>query len=346
MDTVFLDTSVFISENILNGKRLQEIFRLAKEGHIQLVLPIITYREILNRIRKNTSEALAGYKSFRDKTRIIRNIPALEKRFDPLDEEACIKEIQNLFEEKIKSVRTIVIDYPTMNINLIFEKYFDNLFPFSIGEKKNEFPDAFALSTLETWCAENKRKCLVIVGDKDISNYKSKHLLIIDSLGKYLDQKLRKLEQEHKRQKRIELATQLFENKRFAFQNDIKDWLIDQLRNERNYRRFTHYDIHDIDVKQAKATLDEFQIVSVADHSIVLRADAILLFEVSIEIDDESSSWFDEDTRDWQFSEVEQKDIAKMLDVPVAFEVDIPLAGDEYMDIKIMEINNGKDFEL
>ena len=85
MDIVFLDTSVFVSENFLEGRRIQEIFKLSYSGHLSIILPIITYNEILSRIRFNGLESISGYKAFRDKVKILRNIPEFEERFNDLE---------------------------------------------------------------------------------------------------------------------------------------------------------------------------------------------------------------------------------------------------------------------
>ena len=346
MDTVFIDTSVFISENFLEGKKIREIYRLAQEGQLQIVLPIITYNELMSRIRKNTTEALQGYKGFRDKTKIIRNVPALEKRFERLDEEACIQEIQQLFDQQLKSMNTVIVEYPTINIGDIFEKYFANQFPFSTGEKKHEFPDAFAVASLEEWSKVNRRKCFVIAGDKDITQYESKYLKVVPSLSDYLDEKLRKIEVELKRQRRIEITTALYERKREDFQRQIEQWLVEQLDDERTYRKHTNYEIHEIDIKEAEVELGEFRVTSIADHEMQLNAEAYLMIEVEIEVDDFSSGWYDDDTRDWHYTETEKEVIQKEKKVSVSFKVEIPLAGDDYIDIEILDINNGQDLEI
>lgn len=346
MDTVFIDTSVFISENILEGKRIREIYRLVQEGHIRLILPVITFKEVLNRIRKNTTEAVSGYKAFRDKTKIIRNIPALEKRFDKLDEEATIKELQVLFETKIKSISTILIEYPTLNIGDVFEKYFESTFPFGSGEKKHEFPDAFAIATLEKWCQDNGAKCILIAGDKDLTQYKSTHFKIASSIGEYLDDKLRQIEIEQKRQKRLDRATVLFEEAKSRFKREIEQWLVEQLDDEKTYKRYTHHEIHDIKIDDAEAELDSFQIASVTEHHLIIESEVYVTIEVTIEVDDVASGWYDDDARNWHYTDTEYETIKKDFNLTVSFEVEFPLAGDEFMDIEISEINKGRDLEL
>lgn len=345
MDTVFIDTSVFISENFLEGKRIREIYKLCYDRHIQLVLPLITYKEILNRIALNTTEALTGYKTFREKVKIIRNIPEFDKKFEKIDTETSIKELQKLFADRILSTGTIIIEYPTLDISDIFDKYFSGVSPFNSGEKKNEFPDAFALATLEKWCIEKGKKCILISGDKDLTSYVSKHLKVASSLSNYLDIKLRSLAVELKRQRRLEIAAKLYEQKKPAFQKEIEDWLTNELTDERTYSRIVRHEIHHIEVFETEAELGDFQVATVFDHNIILTSIADISFEVELEIDDDSSAWHDSDD-ELQYTNIEKETIRREKRISIAFEVDIPLAGDAYIDIKITEINNGKDLEI
>ena len=53
MDIIFIDTSIFESNNFLESDRIKEVYKLAERGEIKVVLPELTYDEILNRISKN-----------------------------------------------------------------------------------------------------------------------------------------------------------------------------------------------------------------------------------------------------------------------------------------------------
>ena len=229
LDTVFIDTSNFVKENFLEGQKIKEIFRLCYEGHIQLVMPSITYNEILNRISQNGNEAYNHFKSFRDKTRIFINLPDFSEKFAPFHRENSIKDLQALFKEIITSINTLMLDYPTLNIGNVFEKYFNDDFPFSTGEKKSEFPDAFTMVTLEQWCEKNGKKCFVIAADKDIRQYSNKYLKVENSLEEYLDSVLRKVDLSVKRKKRMEIALKVYNKHKIDLEKSIQTWLIGQL---------------------------------------------------------------------------------------------------------------------
>ena len=190
MDNIYLDTSIFEANNFLESKRINEILKLAEEGEIQIVLPVITYYETRNRAIKNIKEANNRFKKYRDETRTLRNIASLKDRFEPLDEETCIKEFLEEFEARLSAANCVFLEYPLVNIGSVFEKYFGEDYPFGGGNKKHEFPDAFALLTIEAWCAKEKVKCFVFSNDKDLLNYKSNLLVIVESYEKFLDKTL------------------------------------------------------------------------------------------------------------------------------------------------------------
>ena len=65
-------------------------------------------------------------------------------------------------------------------------------------EKKCEFPDAFALKSIEIWAEENKINVLVFSEDNDMLNYTSEHLEIIKDFDLYLSEKIKEIEVVHK----------------------------------------------------------------------------------------------------------------------------------------------------
>lgn len=340
MDIIFIDTSVFISENFLEGKKIKEIYKLAKDGHLKIIMPKITFKELINKINENGKEALDNYKSFRNKTRILKNLPDFKEKFSDLDEEQTIRSLSTLFTEKLKSLNTIFLDYPTLNIGNIFDKYFNREYPFAGSNKKHEFPDAFTIASLEEWCKQKKTKCIIISGDSDFLKYKNKNLVISKSLESYLDTILRKVELTTRKTERIEIAMKLFEENKHKLETEITEWLTDQLTDPGIYSDFDYDNIEDIAINENWTSLnDDPHITSVTEYSIII--DSYALLNISIELEttttEESSYWI----HDKPETEIERR-----FKIPVSFEVEIPIAGDRYMDIKVDEINNGRDLEL
>lgn len=346
MDNIYLDTSIFEANNFLESKRISEIFKLAEEGYLRIILPAITYKEVKNRASVNIKGAIARQKKFRAETRVLRNVPSIKDKYNLEKEEEILDEFIKLFDERLTKSNALILDYPTVNISDVFEKYFEEQFPFSRGEKKNEFPDAFALLSLEEWCKSNKCKCYVFSNDKDLLSYKSDELVIVSSYEKFLDEKLRRIEKEKEQEERIEIVTKQYEDNKQKFIAQIDDWIYRQLDDDKFYYRYTNLEVHQVDVKSCSSELSDFQIVSIGDNVIEIEAKARISFNVEIEIDDEGGAYYDDEEKEWHYIDttidiLEQEQIINVLLI-----AEVPIAGKEFMELQIEEINNGKDLQF
>lgn len=338
MDYLFIDTSTFISENYLEGKRIKEIFTLAYDGHVKLVIPIITLTEILNHIKIDVSKGLSGESDFRNKTRVLRNIPELLSRFEKINLEAASENITSLFLERINSTEPELLPYPTIDVESIFKKYFSSEYPFGGSKKKNEFPDAFALATIEEWCIKNNRKCYIISLDKDIVNFKSKHFKSI-SFDHYIDVTIKRISQKAIQKQRIAKAYEIYAKKKPELEKDIENWLRERLNDIRFYQSYDFDSIESIRIENIRVELEDITVLGVTEYNVQLNTFANISFEVQLGLT------ADYDPSDWDDDYVEEE-ISQDIRISISLEADIPLAGDKYMEIKVGEINNGKELEF
>ena len=139
MDIIFIDTSIFESNNFLESKRIKEVYKLAEREDIKIVLPELTYDEIVNRISKNILEANQKFKKYRNDTRTLRNVDSLSDKFEPFNNEEVQKEFVEKLNNQFDKSNIEIVDYPTLNIKDIFRSYFEKRFPFGSGGKKSEF---------------------------------------------------------------------------------------------------------------------------------------------------------------------------------------------------------------
>ena len=142
---IFIDTSVFESENFIEGNKIKKLFDFANKRQIEIILPEIIRREVIARMRINLRIA----KSYVEKHRkdiyshinILRNIASYESKF-PLPEVNIKNDaaaLENLFDQLLKHGKAQVISGP-IDHNLIFDKYFNDQPPFNKESKKHEFP--------------------------------------------------------------------------------------------------------------------------------------------------------------------------------------------------------------
>ncbi|MEL0454640.1 PIN domain-containing protein [Flavobacteriaceae bacterium SZ-1-7] len=176
---VFLDTSVFESENYFEGRNINILFNLAKEELIHLKMTDIVYREILNRIENHAVKAVNIYKkdklNFEREARILRNTNVLSGHFERVDfkelKEKAKREIQEKFHQVIAEFRVEVIDTSIVDIKEVLEDYFETKPPFKDGLKKNEFPDALSINAIKKWCGKTSNTAIHLSNDKDFDEY-------------------------------------------------------------------------------------------------------------------------------------------------------------------------------
>lgn len=346
MDTIFIDTSIFEANNFLESKRLKEVFKLAERKDIAVVLPKLTYDEIVNRISKNIDESSQKFKKYRDDTRILRNVTSLQEKFEPFDCDKIKEELIILLKEKFDQSNIIIIDYPTLNIEGIFKSYFEKKFPFGSGGKKNEFPDAFALKTIETWAQEQGIKVLIFSKDNDILNYKSQHLEIIEDFELYLSNKIKEIEGVRHR-KRLEQINDIIKNRPEYIKKDIMNWVESQLDDNSKYYEYSnHYDVHDVSIIEVKIDIEDYNITNVSDEYISVELKVWINYKVRIIIDDEECMYKDDDTKEWIFLETKPVlvDETRYIDVELIFNIEPEQ--DFVYELEIEAINGGRKLNV
>lgn len=189
-----IDTSIFIQNGLKLNKGLLAQLHQFKDNPINLILSDIVYRELKSHLDRKEKETKSKIES------------ALNDASDYLN--CCIDDM-----EKIKSL--IKLNYQAESISkLILEEfirkcgielvkgeeycemkslidmYFQNLAPFKeSGNKKNEFPVAIALLSLQYWVEENNKNLLAVSADNDWKNFAlgKGNIEVIDDLAKAMD---------------------------------------------------------------------------------------------------------------------------------------------------------------
>lgn len=346
MDIIFIDTSVFEENNFLESHRINQILKLGEERYIKIILPEITKREIVNRLRKNVTDAVVSFKKYRDGTRILRNAPSLNEKFEPINEAECILEIENIITERFNIANIEIIEYPTLNIGIVFSKYFNKELPFSEGIKKNEFPDAFALVTVEEWCKKNKKTCIVFAKDNDIIKYNSDLIQFVD-YEKYLSTKLEEVETLKQRNQRLVHVKNLFNNDKEDIISKVKDWVSYELDDENTYLKYTNYhEIHDIEIGEIEVVIEDFQITSISDSAITLECITDIAYFVEITYDDENDAMYDDEEKVWHYYSTKTDRIEDSKSIYLTLKYEIPPAGEQFAELLIEEINEGRDLNI
>jgi len=184
---IFLDTNIYEENNFFHSNNIQSLFYYSKIGVIKLYMTTISKMEFIERMKKGLIDAKEEHNklvSFINKSRILRNLSKYEKiEKSKIKVEKSISELTDKLNVIINTSSIKMISADNINIEEIFELYYKKEPPFSISGKKFEFPDAFIIKSIETWCKQNRKKMIFVTKDSDFSNYKSSHLLFRDDLS-------------------------------------------------------------------------------------------------------------------------------------------------------------------
>lgn len=227
MIDIFVDTSVFYAENFFQTDRIKTLFSLAKEGKVHLVITKITYEEIKKHLLERVDTMYTTYKKL-TKDRGMQILKDIDPKY--LMEKIDKDEIKDLFVERLDEMlaenNCVLIQYTEIDIKDVFEKYFNNDYPFGKGDKKSEFPDAFSLKMIEKWCHLSKKKCIVLSADGDLINYKSEYLDIVPDYKLFLEDAVIKVEQLSKTKSEIRnrLHSLIHETHKEFIITMLKEW--------------------------------------------------------------------------------------------------------------------------
>lgn len=187
---ITLDTSIFDAQRLRLESGLLKQLEQFQDDSTRLILSEVVKEETLSHLIEKAREAQKGIerslKQAREHWRIddqdIEEIKEIV--FGGREAQEIVFERFNQFAE-FTSLETVEAQNYVLVGDLI-QKYFKARPPFSeTGKKKNEFPDAIALMSLETWANKNQTKIIVVTSDNDWKSFckGSERLFAIDDFA-------------------------------------------------------------------------------------------------------------------------------------------------------------------
>lgn len=163
-------TSIFDAQGLRIESGLLKQLEQFQDSSIKLILSEVVKKETLSHLvekAKATQKKLeASLKEAKDYWRVEdQNLENIRKLvFDGHEPQEIASERFNQF-AGLTSLKTVEAQNHVMVGNLL-RRYFKAEPPFSeTSNKKNEFPDAIALMSLETWASKNQTKVIVVMSD-------------------------------------------------------------------------------------------------------------------------------------------------------------------------------------
>jgi hypothetical protein len=189
---VHLDTEVFDAAKLnLTGNRFTKLQEHCEAGRARLLITTVTRREIGQHVRELVRSTVTALKKASVEWSFLRNIPThnLHALVEKPDKKDLEDSMMAAFDAYLRRAQADTIDLANADAENIFDSYFNLKPPFSEGNKKSEFPDAFAIQALERWCENHDEMVYAVSGDRDWRNAcaSSKRLIHLASLDSFLD---------------------------------------------------------------------------------------------------------------------------------------------------------------
>ncbi|MBF0245310.1 MAG: DUF4935 domain-containing protein, partial [Planctomycetes bacterium] len=169
---ITIDTSIFDQKGLKLESGILKTLEQFNNKPSHLVLSEIVIREVHSHLKRKASdsreqvvkairESIMSLSVSEESARI-----ATESLVPPIDDAEVAKKRLASFIDKTGA--EIIPATGRVGLDEIIKKYFDAEAPFApVGSKKNEFPDAIALMSLESWAKENQTKILAVAKDGD-----------------------------------------------------------------------------------------------------------------------------------------------------------------------------------
>lgn len=298
-DLVFIDTSIFIEENFFaKDNRINSLMKLAKDGRIRIVMPEITRQEVIKHLKSGIREA---WKAFNRDCSILRNHPDVDNWRKTTNEKTETERALALFDAFLATAKVKVLNYTyCSDIDKVFNEYFDRQKPFGEGMKKDEFPDAFVLASLEKYSKESHQKIVMLSNDGDMTEYKSACLEQID-YREYVSKKITEGVALDELNKKLQCE-------QYSLIQEIEKKAVEYLDDFRLYlTRLNLMEVSSHSTPEVKVNLNvnNFEIVAVDKQYIEFELEPEIAFKVDVDYVNYDFAFYDREDGVWYNTENE-----------------------------------------
>lgn len=187
---ISVDTSIFDEKGLKLESGILQTLEQFRNKPSRLILSEIVIREVQSHLKNRAKDARAlTVKAIRESKESLSisdcNADIARNAIIPTEDDNSVADKRiKLFTRKTDA--EIISATGRVKLDEIIKKYFGAEPPFEeVGTKKNEFPDAIALMSLESWAKENQTKVLAVAKDKDWRRFaeESEYIDVIEDLA-------------------------------------------------------------------------------------------------------------------------------------------------------------------
>lgn len=287
---IFIDTQTFVQNRLRfehpTFRRLRELCAL---GQLNLVLSETVVGEVRAKLHDQMQEASRTLSNFQKTigpidSKIAEAHPGFHVK---LDEDFFIQKGYHAWNDYLSSCCTEIISASEVNATKLLSMYFNKEPPFGDGKKKNEFPDAISMLSIEKWLETNAEGIYVVSGDGDLESWCANQAgaTSIKSIAELLD--LYNITES----KLTELVHELYKEEESKFTKEIGATFLNK-----GFQYGTNWDAEVTDVQIISVDISDFGVIEVFDDEAVISISAKIEFSARIEGPDyDNASWDSED---------------------------------------------------
>ena len=165
---VFLDTSILAGQGYNFSSVVLSAFVPVVTAHdIHLLLPDVTEREVKRHLVSLANEALKNLAEVRRKTPFLAKWAHYPDQRAPSNQWEARRVAFEAWEQFLKQFEVVRLGYESIDLTQIMDWYDRSAPPFGEGKKRKEFPDAFALASLDAYAKQHPDTCIAVVSLDD-----------------------------------------------------------------------------------------------------------------------------------------------------------------------------------
>jgi hypothetical protein len=287
---LFVDTQVFKHQNYhFNQKTLQRLQELGANGMVQIVLTETVIGEVKAHLKIQISSASNTLTEFRKLAGPLESqLPDMFKSLPArLDKDELIQIGIREWDAYVAKSKAVVLSASSIDASNLLFAYFNAMPPFGPGAKKDEFPDAISMLSLQFWLEGRKENIYVVSDDADLARWceLTTNAFHLKTLAEFFDLFNRSEEVQ------AELVHKLFKKEEQQFLDRIKDQFCES--------GFTYADNWDAEVDSVvirDMTINEINLIEIESDTATFSVMVRIKFDASISGPDyENGSWDSEE---------------------------------------------------
>jgi hypothetical protein len=342
MTNVFIDTQVFIHKNFnYDNELFQKLIDASNDGLITIYITTVVKSEIESKIHEHVYEKVKNiHKKFATEAKVLKNISEYSNAFavgEQLDEiyNVLIKQL----EQFLADANVEVISVDDVSPNVIFDRYFKGIAPFSV-KKKDEFPDAFSLVALEQRSKQLKGKISIISDDEDLKSFcqESEHLVSEPSLESFFNNLSKNKSYLH--QFIVSVYDENVDKIESSVFVQLEDTWLMLMGQDGDVEKFEVQSI-ELDEEPFILEVDEGE-----DKVATLAFNASVSFIADVYYADYSTSVYDKEEGKYLHLDYISSEIDDVIDVPVLIKIKYEQHNKEEMEIISLTVNEGESIEI